>query len=213
MYRAEQQGIGRQVAVKVIRRSVASKPGTGEEARKRFDKEARLIGRLSHPAIVTLYDAGIDAERSLAYMAMELVDGRMLREVFRAGDIDPVRLVEVCCDVLDALDVAHRKGVVHRDLKPENIMLPYLPTGAHSAKVLDFGIAKLVASETGAPGSEGYETPLTRPGMMTGTPRYMAPEQAQCGPSTDGPTCTHPAARQGLAAARRALGAAPGSAQ
>ena len=198
VYRAEQLGIGREVAVKVIRRSVAAKAEAGDEAvraagqeiRKRFDKEARLIGRLSHPAIVTLYDAGIDADLGLAYMAMELVHGRMLRDLFRAGDVDAVRLVEVCCDVLDALEVAHRDGVVHRDLKPENIMLPLLPTGAHSAKVLDFGIAKLIATDssglgiTGPPGAgeAHHETPLTRPGMMNGTPRYMAPEQAQCGP-------------------------------
>lgn len=131
-----------------------------EEIKKRFSQEAEAAGKLSHPNIITIYDAGNDHD--LAYLAMELLEGKNLSAHCRKESLLPLKeVVRIVASVANALDYAHKNGVVHRDIKPGNIML--LNDG--SVKVMDFGIAKVM------------ESTKTRTGMVLGTPSYMSPEQ------------------------------------
>ena len=142
---------------------------------RRFDREARAMSRLDHPGIVDVVDVVI--ERGVRYLLMPLVTGQTLDRVQAGRPLAPRRALAFARQVLDALDHAHRLGVVHRDLKPENLMIT--PERAPRAtvervRVLDFGIAKIVR-DAGA--SQSFE--LTRSGFTHGTPTYMAPEQAR----------------------------------
>jgi serine/threonine-protein kinase len=131
------------------------------QVRERFFREAETAGRLSHPNIVTIYDAG--EEHDLAFIAMELLEGKDLTHYIRPEKPLPLAwVVGVVAKVADALDYAHRQGVVHRDIKPANIMYN---ESAKSVKVTDFGIARVAASSR------------TKTGMVLGTPSYMSPEQ------------------------------------
>ncbi len=166
VYRAIQEPIGREVAIKVIRphmlRQEATLPG-------RFRREARTIARLRHPAVVELHDFGED--RGLLYMVLEHVPGRSLGEVLaEEGTLEPRRLVDLACGVLEALDEAHSMGIVHRDLKPDNLMVVAEPWGREQVKVLDFGLAKILDADW------DDDCPATRKLVLPGTPRYMAPE-------------------------------------
>jgi serine/threonine-protein kinase len=171
VYLAVQEGLDRTVALKIIRREAALDP----VMQKRFEREAKAASSLSHPCIVTVHDFGRTDDGSL-YLAMEFVDGEMLREVLRRKKrlsfAETLPIVEA---IASALARAHAAGVVHRDLKPENIMLPRVSattTGAVAAKVLDFGLAKPHDPEM-------VEEHLTRDGGFVGTPGYAAPEQAE----------------------------------
>jgi len=191
VYLAIQEPIGRQVAIKVIRSGVGA--AAGESLRARFFREARAVASLSHPSIVTLHDYGQEEDGTL-YMVLELLRGRDLSRIVKEeGALPAERAVAITCQVLGALQEAHAAGLVHRDLKPQNIMLLPAPGGGdqkgapwegEQAKVLDFGIAKLLrSSDEGA-----RETFETRQGIVVGTPHYMAPEQATgrtLGPATD----------------------------
>ena len=173
VYRARDMRLDRLVALKVVRAELLNDP----EARKRFRREAQIVARLQHPSIVAVYDYGTFPDGG-AYLVMELVRGEDLRHVLqREGRLDTAESMQILTAVCEAIGVAHREGVLHRDLKPENILLP---AGGGPAKVLDFGVAKLVgdgqAKEQDDGGTEA-QTVLTAAGMIVGTPAYMAPEQ------------------------------------
>jgi tRNA A-37 threonylcarbamoyl transferase component Bud32 len=185
VYRARDMRLDRQVAVKVVRPELLE----DNDARRRFRREAQLVARLQHPGIVAIFDFGTLAGGG-AYLVMELVRGEDLRRVLhREGRLEPARAVRVLAAVCAAIEAAHQEGVLHRDLKPENIVLP---GGDVEAKVLDFGVAKLVEDRPIAAaaddGAEGYHATLTMAGTIVGTPAYMAPEQLRAekpGPRTD----------------------------
>ena len=171
VYRARDVRLDRMVAVKVVRADLLN----DGEAKRRFRREAQIVARLQHPAIVSVFDYGTFADGG-AFLVMELVRGEDLRHVLqREGRLDPPRALRILSAVCGAVEAAHREGVLHRDLKPENILLPGREV---EAKVLDFGVAKVMADERrddGATLSRG--SLLTTAGMIVGTPAYMAPEQ------------------------------------
>ena len=157
VYRAVDEVLEREVAVKAVRPDLAREP----EIVERFRQEARTLARVSHPAIATIYSFLQEGEE--LFLIMELVRGRTLAEVLRAeGSLPWERAVGLLASALDGIERAHRMGIIHRDLKPENLML----TEDGLLKVMDFGIARAVGS--------GH---LTRTGLLIGTLRYIAPEQ------------------------------------
>jgi len=167
VFEARERSLDRPVAIKVLRSSGA----VDAEHIERFEREARTAARLGHTNIVSVSDFGTVPGVG-AYIVMELLAGESLAQrLERKGALVPVEVKDMALQVLDALAVAHRAGVVHRDLKPHNIHLVPLATGGRLAKLLDFGVVKL--RET--PGSKK----LTERGILVGTPTYMAPEQVQ----------------------------------
>ncbi len=160
VYKALDPRINRILAVKTIRLSDEFEEDVIQEIKKRFSREAEIAGRLSHPAIGTIYDVG--EEGDLTYIAMEFVEGVDVEEYANKDNLLPFRkTLEVIADVAEALDFAHKADVIHRDIKPANIIL--LENGG--IKVTDFGIAKAISSSR------------TKTGMILGTPNYMSPEQ------------------------------------
>ena len=160
VYKAIDPKINRTLAVKTIRLSDDFEEDVIQEIKERFSREAEIVGKLSHPAIGTVYDFGEDGE--LTYMAMEFVEGISIEQHTSKGSLLPFRkTLEVIADVAEALDFAHKADVIHRDIKPANIML--LENG--KVKVTDFGIAKAISSSR------------TKTGVILGTPNYMSPEQ------------------------------------
>jgi hypothetical protein len=176
VYRARDMRLDRLVALKVVRAELLSDP----DSRLRFRREAQIVARLQHPSIVAVYDYGTFTDGG-AYLVMELVRGEDLRRVLqREGRMDQTRAVRILDAVCAAIEAAHREGVLHRDLKPENILLPG-DAQSTDAKVLDFGVAKVIASEDGTEGVSDSPTLMTAPGIIIGTPAYMAPEQFNFG--------------------------------
>ncbi len=168
VYRARQRGMEREVAIKVLHPRYAHEP----RAVKRFFREAQAASRLIHPHIVTVYDFGRAAEGHL-YMVMELLEGFTLGDlVHYRAPLPPALALAVMTQICDALEEAHRQRLVHRDLKPDNILLTASDDGLW-AKVLDFGIARLVRDH--ADGSAGDKNHSTV--EIAGTPAYMSPEQ------------------------------------
>jgi serine/threonine-protein kinase len=164
VYLSEQLGIGHQVALKFLKSEFSS----DAEIARRFLNEAKSYARVAHPNAVTLYDFGQDEEGNL-FIAMEYCEGSDLKKVIAEQKQLPIaEALEVVLQVADVLANAHVKGVIHRDLKPENIMIRRGMRGVH-AKVLDFGIARLMDAGTR----------LTVAGAIAGTPRYMSPEQVE----------------------------------
>ena len=169
VYHAIDPNIGRPVAIKTIHFGSGRKPEETDRMRERLFREARSAGMLSHPGIVTIYD--VEQQGELAYIAMEYVDGPTLDQVLAESDpMDGGRMFSILGQTAVALDYAHSKGIVHRDIKPANIML----SDDGTAKIADFGIAKIAAAEN-----------LTMTGSIVGTPHYMSPEQVQ-GQPVDG---------------------------
>ena len=169
VYRARDSRLGRIVAVKVLRPDLAADPDRIE----RFEREARAASALNHPNIVTIYDVGV--EGGMSYIAMEWVDGSALRDlVARAKPQAIPTVVSVGAQIADGLGVAHSAGIVHRDLKPENVMV----TADGLVKILDFGLAKLVAPGDEAMSQLATESGGTAAGVLLGTVGYMSPEQA-----------------------------------
>jgi len=161
VYLGKDPKIGRVVAIKTLALAQEFEPDELAEVKDRFFREAETAGRLSHPNIVTIYDAG--EEHDLCYIAMELLKGGDLVPFTKPGNLLPAeKVVSIVARVADALGYAHKQGVVHRDVKPANVM--YHPD-ADSVKVTDFGIARLTDSSK------------TKTGMVLGTPSYMSPEQ------------------------------------
>jgi serine/threonine protein kinase len=162
VYDGFDERLARPVAIKILR------TGTADDAdrRERFEREARSAARLSHPAVVAVYDSGEDRGRS--YLVMERLPGETLLDRMRAGPVDGRGLAGVAADVLDALVAAHALGLVHRDIKPANILL----TADGRAKVADFGIAKTYGDDGGTGDAD-----LTATGLVLGTVAYLSPEQ------------------------------------
>ncbi|HSS43897.1 MAG TPA: protein kinase [Thermoanaerobaculia bacterium] len=173
VYRARDDRLGREVAIKVLPSELSS----DSSRLKRFEKEARSASALNHPNIVTIYDIG--TSDSISWIAMERVDGKTLRELLFSGPLPIKRLLQTAAQIADGLARAHEAGIVHRDLKPENVMV----TKDGLVKILDFGLAKLTYSGVGS--DEGSHLPTetgTSPGVVLGTVGYMSPEQAGAQP-------------------------------
>src|SRR5580693_4276493 len=168
VYLATDPTIGRPVAIKTIRLGEVSNAEERARLRERLFREARSAGVLSHPGIVTIYD--MESQDDLAYIAMEYVNGPTLDQLLSGPTLGAERMFSVLGQTAAALDYAHQKGIVHRDIKPANIMI----AGDGTAKITDFGIAKITASES-----------FTMTGAIVGTPHYMSPEQVQ-GQPVDG---------------------------
>jgi Tol biopolymer transport system component len=170
VYRARDERLARSVALKVLPGEISADAGRLE----RFEKEARAASSLNHPSIVTIYDIGLSG--SVSYIAMELVEGRTLRELLASGPIALRRLLLISAQIADGLAKAHSAGIVHRDLKPENVMV----SRDGFVKILDFGLAKLVPSGFESSDATNLKTVTrgTEPGTVLGTVGYMSPEQA-----------------------------------
>jgi eukaryotic-like serine/threonine-protein kinase len=180
VYRAEQAPLGREVALKVLRKELGRDP----ETVARFSREAKMLSQLRHPNTVAILDFGQSSE-GLLYLAMELLEGEMLSSrLRREGALDVEVAARTAAGVLRSLDEAHARGIIHRDLKPDNIFLARVhgrPDDDEVVKVVDFGIAKIRDGEQ----PSGIDPVATQEGTVFGTPRYMSPEQAQ-GKSLDG---------------------------
>jgi eukaryotic-like serine/threonine-protein kinase len=176
VYLARDTRLERTVAVKILPAHFSSDP----QARQRFEREAKTISKLNHPHICILYDIGSDS--GVTYLVMERVEGETLASRLQRGPLQLQQALKYGSEIADALDKAHRCGVVHRDLKPENIMLT--PTGS---KLLDFGLAKPTAAiVTAATITAAAANPrVTEQGTIIGTFQYMSPEQIE-GKELDG---------------------------
>ncbi len=173
VYRAQQSALGRTVAVKIIHPHLLS----DENSALRFMTEARAASQLNHPNSVSVFDFG-RTDDGQPYLVMEFLRGRDLARIaYEEGPLPFSRIVDVLRQVLAALAEAHDLGIVHRDLKPENIILEPLRRGGDFVKVVDFGLAKLKA--------DAQAPSVTSPGIVCGTPDYMAPEQGR-GDAIDG---------------------------
>ena len=177
VYRARDTRLGREVAVKVLPQHLSDQP----EVRARFEREARTVSGLNHPNICTLFDVGRDG--NVDYLVMELVDGETLASRIARGALTSAELLRIGSQIADALDRAHRAGVIHRDLKPGNVMLT-----KSGAKLMDFGLARATGlAPAGGSGltaaafsrSPTRAAPLTAEGTIVGTFQYMSPEQLE----------------------------------
>ncbi|MEQ1569483.1 MAG: serine/threonine-protein kinase, partial [Myxococcota bacterium] len=172
VYVAEQQGLDRVVAIKVLNvlaeDDPRGAPDTQERWRERFFREAKLCSRLTHPNTVRIYDYGKTAD-DVYFIAMEYLEGRTLTALLREeGPLDPLRAVTLVMQVCASLAEAHGAGLVHRDLKPDNLIVTRHAEGREFVKVLDFGIVKDLHSAAELP---------TEAGVVYGSPGYMSPEQ------------------------------------
>jgi len=168
VYRAVQELIGREVAVKVLHDYLVS----DDEFIKRFKQEAKASSRLNHPNIITIYDFGVIPQGGgRPYIAMDLLNGTPLSDVItEVNHIDPIDAIPIFNQVSGAFGEAHRQGVVHRDIKPENIVLVERGGVKNFPIVVDFGIARLIQDES-------EQARITRTGTVCGSPTYMSPEQ------------------------------------
>ncbi|MGH9811201.1 MAG: serine/threonine-protein kinase, partial [Terriglobia bacterium] len=158
VHRAVDPLIERDVAIKTLLPNLP--PEIMTEVRERFLREARSAGRLNHPNIVTIYDVG--EQDGVAYIAMELLEGKSLQQVLREGPRLPAdRIADLVAQVADGLELAQRSKITHRDIKPANIMV----SGEWRAKLTDFGVAHVASSS------------MTQTGSALGSPKYMSPEQ------------------------------------
>ena len=180
VYRARDTRLGRDVAIKVLPQHLS----TNSEVRARFEREARTVSSLNHPSICVLYDVGRSGD--IDYLVMELVDGETLANRITRGPLPSGEVLKIGAQIAEALDRAHRAGVVHRDLKPGNVML-----AKSGAKLMDFGLARAVGLAATAGSGASLLTqsptiaqPLTAEGTIIGTFQYMAPEQLE-GKDTD----------------------------
>ena len=175
VYRARDSRLGRDVAVKVLPQHLS----TNAEVRARFEREAKAVSSLNHPNICVLHDIGREGETD--YLVMELVDGETLAARLARGALPAADVIRIGSELADALDRAHRAGVVHRDLKPGNVMLTKSGT-----KLMDFGLARAtgLAGAQGGSGATVFNSPtmaqpLTAEGTIVGTFQYMSPEQLE----------------------------------
>jgi len=174
VYRALDTNLNREVALKILPPECMA----DAERKKRFIQEAQSASAINHPSIVVIHEIG--SADDLDFIAMELIDGRVLAEIIGERKLEPPRALKFATRIAEALGKAHERGIIHRDLKPQNIMI----TDEDDVKLLDFGLAKLVQPETGDPSNLATSPQMTQPGMVMGTPNYMSPEQAE-GKSVD----------------------------
>ena len=167
VYRARDMRLDRDVAIKVVRGELLA----DADARARFRREAQVVAKLQHPGVVSVFDYGTLASGA-AFLVMEFVRGRDLRSLVTQGPQTPEVAIRLLQAIAAPVEAAHKRGILHRDLKPENILLP---EDGVEAKVLDFGIAKVLSAPT-EPDTQTVAT-LTAFGQPLGTPAYMAPEQ------------------------------------
>jgi TolB-like protein/Tfp pilus assembly protein PilF len=170
VYRAKDERLGREVAIKVLPARLASDP----DALGRFEREARAVAALSHPNILAIHDFGTEA--GVTYAVTELLEGATLRDRLEARPMPQAQAVDLAVQIAKGLSAAHERGIVHRDLKPENV---FVSKDGH-VKILDFGLAKRqeqleTGKETSAPTASGH----TEPGTVMGTVGYMSPEQVR----------------------------------
>jgi eukaryotic-like serine/threonine-protein kinase len=202
VWRAHDERLGREVAVKRIPRAAVKADGGGIDDRRRAAREALAAARLNHRGIVALYEAGADDDAY--YIVSELVDGEPLSALFEREELTDGEVARIGAELADALEHAHARGIVHRDVKPQNVVI----SDAGPAKLTDFGVARIAGS-----------APLTHTGDVVGTLAYMAPEQSegrQVGPAADlyslalvvyeGLAGFNPVRRDTPAATARALG-------
>ncbi|HEV2117468.1 MAG TPA: serine/threonine-protein kinase, partial [Terriglobales bacterium] len=186
VYRARDTRLERTVAIKVLNSQLVASP----ELRARFEREAKVISQLQHPHICVLHDVG--SENGTEFLVMEFLEGESLAERLKKGPLATEELLRIAIQIADALEKAHRAGVVHRDLKPGNVMLT-----KSGAKLLDFGLAKPLAAGVTAKAGSGASgsvfsaaltqtspapspaSPLSSAGTVLGTVQYMSPEQIQ----------------------------------
>ncbi len=168
VYLAKDPVIGRMVAIKTIRASnMGDDDAESKEFRERFIREAQTAGILSHPHIVTIHDIGEDPDTQTSFIAMEYIEGKNLKSLLsERAAFSYDQIAEMIAQVAEAIDYAHRKGIIHRDVKPANIII----TTDEKVKITDFGIAKVASSN------------LTTTGQFLGTPNYMSPEQVSGAP-------------------------------
>src|SRR6202043_783578 len=164
VYRARDTRLDRTVAIKILSAAFSADC----DRLDRFEQEARSASALNHPNIVTIYELGQDG--STHYIAMELVEGKTLRELLVSGLLPMRKAIEIAVQIAEGLTKAHEAGITHRDLKPENVMI----SQDKFVKILDFGLAKHIP-----PNSEHSDTStaITGSGVMVGTVGYMSPEQ------------------------------------
>ncbi|HEV2489345.1 MAG TPA: serine/threonine-protein kinase [Candidatus Acidoferrales bacterium] len=176
VYRARDTRLGRDIAIKILPQHLADTP----EVRQRFEREARAVSSLNHPHICTLHDIG--HQDGTDFLVMEYLEGETLAKRLERGPQPTAELLRVVIEIADALEKAHRQGVIHRDLKPGNIMLT-----KGGAKLLDFGLAKATGLAAAPPSSSltlslhnpHATEPVTAKGTIVGTFQYMAPEQVE----------------------------------
>ena len=168
VYVARDVRLDRSVAIKILPAEFAA---DGDRLR-RFEREARAASALNHPNIVTIYELGL--QDSAHYIAMELVQGKTLRELFVAGSLPIKTAIDIAAQISEGLAKAHEAGIAHRDVKPANLMV----TSDGLVKILDFGLAKLAPKSDAVTEIDSQPELQTKLGMVLGTPEYMSPEQA-----------------------------------
>lgn len=169
VYRARDTRLDRIVAIKVLYPRIS----TDSDLKRRLDLEARALSALNHPNICALYDVG--NQDGVDFLVMEYLEGETLADRLRRGPLPTQEVLRYSIEIADALDTAHRQGLIHRDLKPGNIML----TNAGS-KLLDFGLVKLTSTASSVPSRVTKSLSPSPEGMLLGTMQYMSPEQIEC---------------------------------
>jgi serine/threonine-protein kinase len=169
VYKARDEVLGSQVALKIIRSDLLSDVSDSEQAHQRFKQELLLARRVTHPNVVRIHDLG--ESQGTMFLTMELIEGVDLRTLLQSGRLSFARVISLGTQLAAGLHAAHQAGVVHRDLKPQNIVV----SAGDKVFITDFGLAKLLES------GDSAVTAMTRTGQLLGTPRYMAPEQVTGG--------------------------------